>query len=55
VVLSPAVPAFEPLARLAAEMGAALLPEAPPALDLARVDFTRPQGRVHLARWLDLP
>lgn len=55
VVLAPGVPAFAALAGLAAGMGARLLPAAPPALDLARVDFARPQGRMHLARWLDLP
>lgn len=55
VVLAPAVPAFAGLAQLAAGLGAALLPAAPPALDLARVDFGTPQGRMHLARWLDLP
>jgi hypothetical protein len=55
VVLAPAVPGFAPLAELAAGLGAALLPAAPPALDLARVDLAKPQGRRHLARWLDLP
>ena len=55
VVLAPAVPAFAALADLATGMGARLLPAAPPALDLARVDFGKPQGRMHLARWLDLP
>jgi hypothetical protein len=55
VVLAPGLPAFAPLAELALGLGAALLPAAPPALDLARVDFGKPQGRMHLARWLDLP
>lgn len=55
VVLAPHVPAWDALALLAEKLGARLLPEAPPALDLARVDFAKPQGRMHLARWLDLP
>ncbi|MBS7791878.1 hypothetical protein KTR66_17900 [Roseococcus sp. SDR] len=55
VVLAQRVPAFAALAELAGAMGAALLPAAPPALDLARVDFHKAQGRMHLARWLDLP
>ena len=55
VVLDPALPGFAALSALAAGMGATLLPAAPPALDLARVDLRKPQGRMHLARWLDLP
>ncbi|HEV7456735.1 MAG TPA: hypothetical protein VGN96_08145 [Roseococcus sp.] len=55
VVLDPAVPAFPALAALFAEEGATLLPEAPPALDLARVQLHKPAGRRHLARWLGLP
>jgi hypothetical protein len=55
VVLDPACPAFAALAELAAGLGARLLPAAPPALDLARVDLGKPQGIRHLSRWLDLP
>lgn len=55
VVLDPAVPAFPALAELFAAQGAALLSKAPPALDLARVQLHKPQGREHLARWLGLP
>lgn len=55
VVLDPGLPAFAPLAALASDMGASLLRLPPPALDLARVDFRKPPGRMHLARWLDLP
>jgi hypothetical protein len=55
VVLAPHLPAWGALAALAQGLGARLLAAAPPALDLARVDFHKPQGRVHLARWLDLP
>lgn len=55
VVLAPRLPAFLALAEAFAAEGARLLPEAPPALDLARVDLARPQGRQHLARWLGLP
>jgi hypothetical protein len=55
VVLAPEVPAYAALARLAEGMGARLLPQAPPALDLARVNLLKPQGIRHLSRWLDLP
>ena len=55
VVLSPMLPAYAALAVLAEGLGARLLPEAPPALDLKRVDLRKAQGRLHLARWLDLP
>ncbi|MCU0987507.1 MAG: hypothetical protein MUC89_21675 [Acetobacteraceae bacterium] len=55
VVLAPEVPAFPALAALFAAEGAALWPAAPPALDLARVNLAKPQGRRHLARWLGLP
>ena len=55
VILSPALGAYEALAGLADGMGARLLPNAPPALDLARVDLRKAKGRLHLARWLDLP
>lgn len=55
VVLSPEVPAFPGIARIAAEMGARLLAAPPPALDLARVNLKKPQGRRHLALWLGLP
>lgn len=55
VVLAPALPAFPALAALFAAHGARLLPVAPPALDLARVNLMKPQGRRHLARWLGLP
>lgn len=54
-VLDPAAPAFPALAALFAAQGATLLPQAPPALDLARVQLHKPQGRRHLARWLGLP
>lgn len=55
VVLDPACPAFPALATLAEGLGARLLPQAPPALDLSRVDLRKPQGIRHLSRWLDLP
>lgn len=55
VVLDPACPAFAALAELAAGLGARLLAEAPPALDLARVDLGKARGVWHLSRWLDLP
>ncbi|MCX8133537.1 MAG: hypothetical protein N3D18_06170 [Roseococcus sp.] len=55
VVLDPALPAFPALEAAFAAAGARLWPAAPPALDLARVDLSRPAGRRHLARWLGLP
>ncbi|WP_424812567.1 hypothetical protein [Roseococcus sp. YIM B11640] len=55
VVLSPAVPAFAGVARIALGSGVRLLPKAPPALDLARVDLAKPQGLRHLESWLALP
>lgn len=55
VVLDARLPAFAALAEAFAAQGARLLPEAPPALDLARVDLAKPQGERHLARWLGLP
>jgi hypothetical protein len=55
VVLASEVPAFPALAALFDAEGALLLPHAPPALDLARVQLHKPQGRRHLARWLGLP
>jgi hypothetical protein len=55
VVLAPQVPAFPALAELFAAEGAQLLPHAPAALDLARVQLHKPQGKRHLARWLGLP
>lgn len=54
VVLAPHLPGFAALQELARGLGAELLPEAPPALDLGPVDLRKPQGRMHLARWLDL-
>jgi hypothetical protein len=54
-VLDPRLPAFAALAQAFADRGARLLAEAPPALDLGRVDLAKPQGRRHLARWLGLP
>ena len=53
VVLAPHLPAFAALEALAHGMGASLLPAAPPALDLAAVDLRKPQGRAHLAGWLN--
>lgn len=55
VVLEPQLAAFPALAAAFAREGARLLPEPPPALDLARVDLSKPQGQRHLARWLGLP
>lgn len=55
VVLAPGVPGFAAVAALADAMGATLLSAPPEALDLSRVDLEKPQGRLHLARWLDLP
>ncbi|WP_135469305.1 hypothetical protein [Crenalkalicoccus roseus] len=52
VVLDPACPAFPAVAAAAAEIGAAVLPARPPALDLRDLDLRRPGGRAKLARWL---
>jgi hypothetical protein len=55
LVLDPAVPAFGAVAAAAAEIGAEVWPERPPALDLGRLDPRRaagPRGRVRLAEWL---
>ena len=55
VVLARTEPAFPAIAALFAAQGALLLPEAPPALDLAQVNLGKVQGRRHLARWLGRP
>lgn len=54
LVLDPAVPAFPAVAAAAAEVGAAVWPERPPALDLGGLDLHAPAGRGHrrLAEWL---
>ena len=57
VTLDPDVRAFAALAGIAAELGAALLAERPPHLDLARVDLGKPAGLAFLRAYLqvDLP
>ena len=55
LVLDPAHPSFPAVRSAAAEGGATLLGEAPPALDLARLDLRRPGGRAILARHLGVP
>jgi len=55
VVLAPDVPGFDAVALLAGCTEARVLAAPPPALDLARVDTAKAAGRLHLARWLDLP
>lgn len=55
LVLDPVVPAFPAVASAAAELGAEVWPERPPALDLGRLDLRRadgPRGRLRLAEWL---
>jgi hypothetical protein len=52
LILSPTDPAVE---AAAAEAGAVLRPERPPALDLAGLDLRREAGRRRLARWLAGP
>lgn len=52
LVLDPACPAFAAVAAAAAEVGAALLPARPPALDLRGIDPARPAGRARIAAWL---
>ena len=55
LLLDPTHPAFPALRSAAAEAGATLLPQAPPALDLSRLDLRRPGGRAILARHLGAP
>jgi hypothetical protein len=53
LVLDPAVPAFPAVAAAAAELGAAVWAERPPALDLGRLDLrSGGRGRLRLAEWL---
>jgi hypothetical protein len=52
LVLDPACPAFAALRNAAAELGAVLLPERPPALDLHGLDLHKPGGQALLAQWL---
>ena len=52
LVLDPALPATALVAARAAAIGAQILAERPPALDLARLDLTAPRTRQRLALWL---
>ena len=54
LVLDPAVPAFPAVAAAAAELGAEIWAERPPALDLGRLDIrgATGRGRRRLAEWL---
>ncbi|MBP0493348.1 hypothetical protein [Roseomonas indoligenes] len=52
LVLDPAHPAFPAVRAAAEEVGAALLPEPPEALDLSRLDLGKPGGLAILARHL---
>jgi hypothetical protein len=52
LVLDPGCPGFEAVAGAAAEVGALLLPARPPALDLARLDLSRPAARERLRAWV---
>lgn len=52
VVLDGACPAFGAVAAAAAEAGARLLPERPPALDLGRLDLRRRADLARLVAWL---
>lgn len=54
LVFDPGVPAFPAVAAAAAEIGAEVWPERPPALDLGRLDLrgATGRGRVRLAEWL---
>ena len=53
--LDPSHPPFPAEQSAAEEAGATLLGEAPPALDLSRLDLRRPGGRAVLARHLGVP
>ena len=54
LVLDPAAPAFPSVAAAAAELGAEVWAERPPALDLGRLDLRGADGLGHrrLAEWL---
>jgi len=52
IALDGASPAFAAVAAAAAEVGARLLPAAPPSLDLARLDLRRRGDAARLAAWL---
>jgi hypothetical protein len=52
LVLDPACAGFAAVEEAAAECGASLLPERPPALDLHGLDLRKPGGRALLAQWL---
>jgi hypothetical protein len=54
VVLDGDCPSFAAVAAAAAEAGTLVLPEAPPSLDLARLDLRRRADRARLAGWLAL-
>ncbi|MFH5925126.1 hypothetical protein [Roseomonas xinghualingensis] len=56
LILDGAHPSFPQVEAAAREAGATLLPAAPEALDLTRLDLRKPGGRALLARHLaDLP
>ena len=52
LVLDPALPATALVAARAAAIGAHILTERPPALDLARLDLAAPRTLQRLALWL---
>jgi hypothetical protein len=52
VRLDPTVPAWPVVAATAAGLGALLLAERPPALDLAALDLRRAADRLRLQAWL---
>lgn len=52
LVLDPGHPASAAAAAAIGRAGAAVLPAAPPALDLSRLDLRKPGGRAILARHL---
>ncbi|MBP0446174.1 hypothetical protein J8J14_15475 [Roseomonas sp. SSH11] len=55
LVLDPAHPSFPAVRAAAEEVRATLLPAAPEALDLSRLDLRRPGGLALLARHLTAP
>lgn len=52
IVLDGSCPAFGAVAAAAAEVGARVLPDRPPALDLGRLDLGRRADLARLAAWL---
>jgi hypothetical protein len=53
LILDPASPAFPAVRAAAATLGASVLGERPPALDVAALDLAKPYGQARLLCWLE--